>query len=193
MRWSVRSQSPRTRLRREVNAMNRGDFEQTSPPGLSPLHSITPGSGGNSQVVAGQVQKMFGRDILYVSGFALQVATASVLTPILTRVLGPIGFGQVAASIAVVQVLVSIQALGLVAGVQRARYMPDGRLLARRVVGLSVIAVSSSATALYILAPLWGKEIGFSSPDLSRETVIWAALTAITSVVLGLLRAEDRL
>jgi O-antigen/teichoic acid export membrane protein len=173
--------------------MNRGGSERTLPPGSSPLHSIARGSGANSQVVPGQIQKMFGRDMLYVSGFVLQVATASVLTPILTRVLGPVGFGQVAASIAVVQVLVSIQALGLAAGVQRARYMPGGRLLARRVVGLSVIAVTSSATALYVLAPLWGKEIGFASTDLSRETVIWGALSAITSVVLGLLRAEDRL
>jgi len=72
--------------------------------------------------------------------------------------------------------------------------MPGGDILARNVLRTLIVVVFGVTVALYVLAPLWGPPIGFSGDaDVLRETVIWAGLSGVTSVALGLLRAEDRL
>src|SRR5205085_11405512 len=43
-------------------------------------------------------------------------------------------------------------------------------------------------------APLWSGPLGFAgSPDAARLAAVWAGAAAVTAVVLGLLRSQDRL
>jgi O-antigen/teichoic acid export membrane protein len=141
-----------------------------------------------------EVKGMFGRDALYISGFALQMISASVVTPILTRVLGPTGFGRVAGAIAIMQVLVGLESVGLQIGIQRARHDEDGAMLARRIVAIHSAMVGLLTVVLYFSAPLWAPSLGFGGHlAIVHETVIWAGVSSIAGVVLGLLRAENRL
>ena len=69
------------------------------------------------------VSGMFGRDMIYLAFWALQIVLAAALTPATTRLMPKTAFGQAAAGIAVMQLLNCICGFGLYTAVQRA-YAP---------------------------------------------------------------------
>jgi O-antigen/teichoic acid export membrane protein len=135
---------------------------------------------------------MFGRDTLYMLGLSMQILMLAIVTPAATRLLSASGFGSFTAATAVMQVLVSIECLGLNVVIQRVH--SQDRHLARHVYGVAILLVCLFSAALLATASLWGPSLGFSKTifDL-RLAISWGGLAAITLTGLGLLRAADRL
>jgi O-antigen/teichoic acid export membrane protein len=143
---------------------------------------------------AAAVRGLFGRDSIYLSIWIAQLGATALFTPVATRLLAPSQFGLVAASIAVMQVLVAIGGMQLQMAVQRRYAAPGGERDARRLVTLAIAV----ALLVWVIAdrtgPSWAPALGLGDYPLPvRYAVGWASMTAITYAALGLLRSRDRL
>ncbi len=137
---------------------------------------------------------LFGRDAVYVVVWAAQLLVTALCTPLITRLLGPVRFGTVAACIAVMQVLVAIGGAGLQTAVQWRYARPDGERQARRLITLAIAVAALVCVIVDATGPLWCPRLGLGSyGGAVRYAVIWAALTAVSNAALGLIRSRDRL
>jgi O-antigen/teichoic acid export membrane protein len=144
--------------------------------------------------VAHTVRKLFGRDSLYMITWALQLAAAAALTPLVTRILGTDEFGAVAAATAVMQVLFVVAGLGLSTAIQRHYAGPDGTNAAARLLLLTVLLSSVVTVLIDISGPVWSQRVGFESYGGSlRLAVYWGGASAVTNASLAFLRSQDRL
>lgn len=136
---------------------------------------------------------LFGRGMLYVLIWSLQLVVATIVSPILTRVLPQAEFGALAAVIALYQLLTIGCLLGLdqALEIQRVEDSDDHRARGLLAAGL-VVAFSFSAVAA-LTAQWWGPLMGFRSYSLTVQSVVWTAAGASVLLVLSLLQAEDKL
>jgi O-antigen/teichoic acid export membrane protein len=152
-----------------------------------------PASGGDASESAA-VSGMFGRDMIYLAFWALQIVLAAALTPATTRLMPKTAFGQAAAGIAVMQLLNCICGFGLYTAVQRAYAGEDGEANARRLVSLSIVLSLSAGAIAYATGPLWCPLFGLGPfPAAIRYAVLWAVMTAISAPTLGLARSRNQL
>ena len=135
---------------------------------------------------------MFGRDSLYLLVWGTQLFLAAVMTPVLTRVLGPAEFGAVTSAIAVMQVLFAVAGLGLQMAIQR-YYARRGPRDAARLLTLAVVAALVVTVAADRTGPLWSRGLALDYSGTLRLAVIWAGASATTYCALALLRSQDRL
>lgn len=139
--------------------------------------------------------KLFGRGLLYVVVWSLQLVVSSLISPFLTHLVGPAEFGALSSAMAVYQVLTVAALLGLdeVLVLERADG-PDGGARARGLVSVAVV-LSFVVTGLALVTiPLWSGPLGFSGfPLLLVAVILWTAPSASVTVMLALLVAEDRL
>ena len=137
---------------------------------------------------------LFGRDSLYMLLWGVQLGIAALSTPIITRMLGMSQFGRVAATLAVVQVVVALASFSLQSAVQRVFADGVGDRDARRVVTLAVIVALAVWALVDATGPFWSQALGLGGygPTLEYGTA-WAALWAITNSALGLIRSQDKL
>jgi O-antigen/teichoic acid export membrane protein len=140
------------------------------------------------------IHTMFGRDSLYVVVLALQLVTAVVLVPVITRVLGPDGYGRLATAVALSQAVFPAAALGLQIGIQRVFAGPGGRDAARGLLTVSIVLTSGVVGLLLVTRRWWGGTLGLHGhPAVLELTVVWSGLVAVTYVDLALLRSLERL
>ncbi|WP_262323353.1 lipopolysaccharide biosynthesis protein [Acidiferrimicrobium sp. IK] len=134
------------------------------------------------------------RDYLYFSGQALQMVLAAVVTPLVTRLIGPSQFGRVAAAMAIMQILVCFEGLGLQVGVQRLHAEgPDGDRHARSLLTLASASAAVFTAALALSASAWSSPLGFGrDTGALRLAVIWGGLSSATIVYQALLRSRDK-
>jgi len=167
--------------------------QQVPPPRASAPHELVAGPGADAPVAA-TVRGMFGRDSIYLLLWVVQVGFAALFTSVSTRLLGPASFGLVAASIAIMQVLVAIGGVGLQNAVQRRYAAPGGNADARRLVTVAVVISLATFAIADLTGPAWSQAVGLGPYPLAvRYAVAWAALTAISNAALGLLRSRDQL
>ena len=137
---------------------------------------------------------LFGRDTVYVTVWAGQLVVTALCTPILTRLLGPPRFGEIAACIAIMQVLVAIGGAGLQTGVQWRYAQPGGEVQARRLITLAAVIATAVALLANATGPWWCPRLGLGAyGGAVRLTVVWAGLTAVSNAALGLIRSRDQL
>lgn len=140
------------------------------------------------------VSGLFGRDMVYLAFWALQIVLAAALTPATTRLMPRSAFGQAAAAIAVMQLLNCLFSFGLFTAVQRAYAQEDGENRARRLVALAIGLSLISGSIAYATGPWWCPLFGLGSfPAAIRYAVLWAMMSAITGPALGLVRSRDQL
>jgi O-antigen/teichoic acid export membrane protein len=143
--------------------------------------------------VATELRGLFGRGSLYMVVWALQLISATISTPLLTRVLGETGFGRIALSVTVVQVFVPIASIALQSGLQRIFVQEDGRRRAQGLLFVSLLYSFGITALLAATAFLWGSALGFNGTgNLLYLVVLWAGFSAVTLNGLALLRSEDR-
>ena len=139
-------------------------------------------------------RRLFGRSMLYVVIWSLGLGAGVIVTPVVTRTLGVVGFGHLVAAQTVGQVFAATVGLGMQAAILRQRVDDDDDKRAR---GLLFVAITMSllATAVaYASGPGWSRLLGFGSySGLIQLMVLWAGPAAITQSAMGLLRAQDRL
>ena len=149
---------------------------------------------GREGPVAATVRGMFGRDSIYLLLWVVQLGMAALFTPISTRLLGPGRFGLVAASIAIMQVLVAVAGIGLQNAVQRRYAVPGGHRDAQRLVTVAIAVSLVTFAVADLTGPAWSQALGLGPYPLAvRYAVAWASLTAISNAALGLLRSRDQL
>jgi len=140
----------------------------------------------------GQASDLFGRGMLYVVIWSMQMIAAVVVSPVLAYTLPVAGFGSLSAAIALYQLLIVVTVLGLDQALEMQRVEDSDRTRARGLLaaGLAIDAVIVGCIAL--LAPFWAPALGFSSFTLVLITLGWTAPGAGVLLVLSLLQAEDR-
>jgi O-antigen/teichoic acid export membrane protein len=148
----------------------------------------------HDDAVAHALRGLFGRDSLYLLTWALQLAAAAALTPLITRIMGTAEFGAVATATAVMQVLFVVAGLGLRTAIQRHYAGPDGPAAASRLLLLTAVLASIVTVLVDSSGPLWSRSFGFETYGGSlRLAVYWAGVSAVTNASLALLRSQDRL
>ena len=139
-------------------------------------------------------RRLFGRSMLYVVIWSLGLGAGVIVTPIVTRTLGVVGFGHLVAAQAVGQVFAATVGLGMQAAVLRQRVDDDDDARSR---GLLFVAITMAivATALvYATGQGWSRLLGFGAySGVIQLMVVWSAPAAATQAAMGLLRAQDRL
>lgn len=149
---------------------------------------------GAEEPVAATVHGMFGRDSIFLLLWVVQLGVAALFTPVSTRLLGPERFGLVAASIAIMQLLVAIGSVSLQNAVQRRYAASGGERDAQRLVTLAIAISLMTFAVADLTGPTWSSAVGLGPYPLAvRYAVGWASLTAISNAALGLLRSRDRL
>jgi O-antigen/teichoic acid export membrane protein len=126
--------------------------------------------------------------------WAVQIILAALLTPVLTRLLGPSRFGVVAAGVAIMQLLFAIGSFGMSVAIQRAFTEPDGDERARRLTAVSIVIAAVTVALAYGTGSLWCPLIGLGPfPAAIRYAVLWSGLSVITNTCLALIRSRNQL
>ena len=148
-----------------------------------------PGSTGQKESA-----HLFGRGLLYVIVWSLQLVAGTVVSPILAHVMGPAEFGALASAIALHQVLSVLALLGLDQALVLQRVGdPDARA-ARSLVSLGIALSLAVSVVIAVTSPLWRDFLGFGHyPALVIAVILWTAPTAALQVMLSLLLTEDRI
>lgn len=142
----------------------------------------------------GTTSPLFGRGLLYVAVWALQLLCALAVSPVLAHLLPPSQFGQLAAAIALHQVLVVLAVLGLDQVVVLLRAEHGSERPARSLVALGVGLAGALALIAAVTSPLWSRELGFDGPSrLLVITIAWTPAAAGLQLIGVLLTAQDRL
>ena len=142
----------------------------------------------------GESSHLFGRGLLYVTIWSLQLVAGTIVSPILAHVMGPAEFGALASAIALHQVLSVLALVGIDQALvlQRAGDKDSGAARSLVMVGIAIaLAVSIIVAAT---SPLWRDALGFGNyPVLVYAVVLWTAPAAAVQVMLALLLTEDRI
>jgi O-antigen/teichoic acid export membrane protein len=135
----------------------------------------------------------FGRDLTYVVLWAAQLGLATLITPVVTRLLGPMHFGLAASCLALMQLLVAIAGFGLGAGAQRV-FANNGDREARKVVTLSLAFAVLCLILLTVSGRLWAPVLRFGHYSGAVPFAVeWAMCSAVTMTVMAVLRSRDQL
>lgn len=137
---------------------------------------------------------LFGRGLLYVVVWSLQLFAGTIVSPILAYVLGPTEFGSLASAIALHQVLTVLALLGLDQALVLHRAESGDDRSARGLVTVGILLAMSITLIVGVTGPLWSPALGFGHfSSLVVATILWTAPGAGVQVILSLLLAEDRL
>jgi O-antigen/teichoic acid export membrane protein len=125
--------------------------------------------------------------------FALQLLGATASTPVLTRLVGIRGFGRIALSVTILQIIVPITSLALQSGIQRIFVQDDGPRRARGLLFGSLVYSLAITAVLVATAPFWSGVVGLGGTgSLVYLTLCWGGLSAVALNGLSLLRSQDR-
>jgi len=143
----------------------------------------------------GQTSDLFGRGMIFVVVWAMQMVVATVVSPVLAHVLPIFEFGKLASAIALYQMLIVLAVFGLdqALEMQRVEDQIDPRR-ARGLLAAGVLFAFVVAAGAWLTAVWWAPALGFDGPGgLVTMTMLWTAPGAAVLMVLSMLQAEDRL
>jgi O-antigen/teichoic acid export membrane protein len=157
-------------------------------------HSLVVTAPASSPSGGGGLGRLFGRDMIYVLVWSLQLVTSVLVSPVLAHVLGPAQFGLIATAIAVYQVLMVLAVVGMDRAISLQRAEDGDDVGARKLLTLGIMIASSVTVAVGLAGFLWSPAIGFDGyTSLAFVVVLWVAPGAVVQMVLALLMAQDRL
>jgi O-antigen/teichoic acid export membrane protein len=137
---------------------------------------------------------LFGRGLLYVAVTSLPIVTATIVSPVLAHLLGPVQFGLFAAAISLHQVLMALAMFGLDQALILARAEARSDRAARVLITVGTLVALALNVLFAATVPLWSASLGFGSArSLAVATACWTAPTAFLQLGLALLMAQDRL
>ncbi|MGY1856583.1 lipopolysaccharide biosynthesis protein [Modestobacter sp. SYSU DS0290] len=156
--------------------------------------SASPAAGATPGAPPAEGQSLFGRGLLYVAVWALQLISAVVVYPVLAHLVPAEEFGWLASAVALSQVLVVLATVGFDQAVILLRAETGSDRPAQALVAIGV-GVAALVTLLGVgTAPLWRGELGFDGAgSLVLLTLGWTvpAVGVVLSSVL--LLSQDRL
>ncbi|MBF4615987.1 lipopolysaccharide biosynthesis protein [Curtobacterium sp. VKM Ac-1376] len=137
---------------------------------------------------------LFGRGLLYVVVWSMQLVVSSLISPVLAHLMPPSEFGVLASAIALYQALVVLAVLGIdqASVLQRAEDGDDRR--ARGLLAVGMVTASLVTVVALTTIPVWADAAGFiGNHPLLLVAVLWTGPAAIVQISLALLVAQDRI
>jgi O-antigen/teichoic acid export membrane protein len=136
---------------------------------------------------------LFGRGLLYVLVWSLQIVGSTLVSPVLAHVLGPAEFGMLASVIALYQVLLVLAVSGLDQTIVLRTAQGHDAVQVRRLLAFGMaIAVAVAAVAV-ATSPLWSRHLRLApSSSLLVAGLLWVAPGAAVQLVLAVLLSQDR-
>jgi O-antigen/teichoic acid export membrane protein len=153
-------------------------------------HQRPPGVASPSEAL----RRLIGRGSVYTAMLAIQMSTALLVVPFLTRLLTPSAYGQVAVGLVIFMLLSILGALGLADAAARTFFAgAEGPRQARRLIA----AASCTALALSLVAELtgglWAPLFGLGYGGVLRVAVWGGAAGAMLMGAQSLLRVSERM
>ncbi|MDN5725339.1 MAG: lipopolysaccharide biosynthesis protein [Propionibacteriales bacterium] len=145
---------------------------------------------------------LFGRGMVYVVVWSMQMIIATVVSPILAHTLPLEEFGALAAAIALYQLLIVVTVLGLDQALEMQRVNDRSATRSRGLLAAGIVFAFAVTTILALTSQWWGPALGFGDTTLPGlpiggglvfVTLLWTAPGASVLLVLSMLQAEDRL
>ncbi|MFJ4219004.1 oligosaccharide flippase family protein [Curtobacterium luteum] len=150
----------------------------------------TPATGSTRKVSS----VLFGRGLLYVVVWSMQLVVSSLISPVLAHLMPPAEFGVLASAIALYQALGVLAVAGLdqATVLQRAEDGDDRRARGLLSVGITTAVLVTVVSLVSI--PVWGDAAGFvGQHPLLLIAVLWVGPAAVVQLSLALLVAQDRI
>jgi O-antigen/teichoic acid export membrane protein len=136
---------------------------------------------------------VLGRGLLYTAGTAAPVLSNAVVTPFVTRALGPSDYGVVAAALVVVQVGMIVAGLGLAAAITRHGIIEESGVEgARSLVHRGALASVLVAAVAALLVTPFGALTGIDDEQALLLAIVAAAGFSVVVNVQSYLRVVDR-
>ncbi len=160
-------------------------------PGPEPVPEPAAGTGDER----GGQSDLFGRGMLFVLVWSMQTVVATVVSPILARLLSLPEFGSLAAAIALFQLLSLLAIFGLDQALEMQRVEDrDDDTRARGLLAAGIVYAAVVTLAAGVTSGWWAPALGFSSGGgIVLVTLLWTAPGAAVLMIESLLQAEDRL
>lgn len=166
----------------------------STPDAAGPTAPTTPTTATGTGTDTAAPSGMFGRGLLYVVVWSLQLVAGTIVSPILAHVMAPAEFGALATAIALYQVLSVLALLGIDQAIVLQRAGDHDSRPARGLITVGIVVSLVVSLAVAVSAPLWREALGFGNyPTLVLAVVLWTAPGAIVQVMLALLLTEDRI
>ncbi len=138
--------------------------------------------------------RLFGRDMIYVVIWSLQLVTAVVVSPVLAYILGPSEFGSMATGIALYQVLIVLAVFGFDRAVTLQLAEDPSGHGARSLLAVGMVISGSLTLIAGLTSSIWGPFAGLGNErSLVIAIVLWTGPGAVVQMALALLMAQDRL
>ncbi|HEX2704671.1 MAG TPA: hypothetical protein VHM65_02860 [Candidatus Lustribacter sp.] len=153
-----------------------------------------PGAQAGSRHAAEASRAVLGRGWIYTAGTASPILAQLVVTPAVTRLLGPDGgWGRVATGLVLVQVTMMLASLGFPSVITRQALLAGGGVAGARSLFLrgSLLTCAVSGVAL-VTRRWWGAGFGGLEADLALVAIGAGTLFVIVENGQALLRALDR-
>ena len=189
---------PQTRrqARLAAEAAAAGTVAAAPADAAAPVDGAAPAdeAAGQGTAVRKGASALFGRGLLYVVVWSMQLVVSSLISPVLAHLMPPAEFGVLASAIALYQALVVLAVAGLdqATVLQRAEDGEDRRARGLLAVGMTTAIVVTVAALSTI--PAWADAAGFvGEHPLLLVAVLWVGPAAIVQMSLALLVAQDRI
>lgn len=144
----------------------------------------------------GGLSDLFGRGMIYVLIWSMQLVVSVVVSPVLAHALEPREFGSLAAAIALYQLLMLLAVFGLDQALEmrRVEEKDPKAPVSRGLLAFGMLLAWVTVAVVAVTIPLWAPAFGFDprSP-LVVITLLWTAPGAAVLMMLAMLQAEDRL
>ncbi|MFJ2977242.1 lipopolysaccharide biosynthesis protein [Curtobacterium sp. NPDC087082] len=138
---------------------------------------------------------LFGRGLLYVVVWSMQLVVSSLISPVLAHLMPLSEFGVLASAIALYQALVVLAVAGLdqASVLQRAEDGGDDRK-ARGLIAVGIVLAAVVTAVALATIPLWGDVAGFvGEHPILLVAVLWIFPAAVVQLSLAILVAQDRI
>jgi len=160
-----------------------------TPTRRGPRHADT----GSTAVQKG-ASALFGRGLLYVVVWSMQLVVSSLISPVLAHLMPPAEFGVLASAIALYQAVVVLAVAGLDQATVLQRAEDGNDRAARGLVAVGMLLALVVTTLAVFTIPLWGDSAGFvGQHPLLLVAVLWVLPAAVVQLSLALLVAQDRI
>lgn len=141
----------------------------------------------------GAVRKLLGRGSIYTLVLGVQMASALLVVPVVTRLLSSSAYGRVAAGLVVVNLLSIVGTIGLPEGASRAYFHgPDGPCHARQLVAATLVTGAVAGLVAELTGHLWAPLLGMDYSAVLRYAVWGGVAMAVAIAAQTFLRAADR-
>ena len=136
---------------------------------------------------------LFGRGLLYVVVTSMPLLTATVVSPVLAHLLGPVQFGLFAATISVHQVLMALALVGLDQALILAHAENDSDRVPRMLVTIGALVAVALTVLVAVTVGFWSGPLGFGSTrELALAAAFWTVPSTCAQLGMALLLAQDR-